>query len=517
MYDTIIIGSGFGGSLIADVLVRAGERVVMIERGDWVPRDERNWGPDGAGLLTPFFSTETPYEVQGEHGRRITGAFTCVGGPSVFYGGASLRLRECDFEPSPGITGDSGARWPFGYDELEPFYTMAEQILDVAGETGKDPTEPPRSAPYPQRAMPLTETSGLVARAAEELGLRPFSLPLAINYGDGAGRTQCVACSTCDGFACAIGAKNDLAVAVIPRLLRLGLELRERTVAVRLVERNRRVVGVECIDARTGALEMVRGKRIVLSAGAMASPHLLLASGLDALNPGGHIIGRYLLRHHNGLVLGVFRDPPGRPERFHKQVAIHDYYGGHPHVAWPPGKLGGLQQLSTPAPSIVRAYVPGGLHYPLMPVLRRVTGLLVLTEDQPSYDNHLWVERGRRDRFGLPQLVVRHRYSPRDIAASRALAREARRILGQAGARLFWMHHLPSFSHAVGTVRAGVDSRTSALDAYCRFRGIDNLYVVDGSFMPSSGGVNPSLTIAANALRVGFHLAGASPPAVHSP
>jgi choline dehydrogenase-like flavoprotein len=510
-YDTIIIGSGFGGSLIADVLVRAGERVLMVERGGWVPRDERNWGPDGAGLLTPYYSRETPYEVEGPHRKVVAGSFNCVGGPSVFYGGASLRLRESDFEPNPEIAGDSGAAWPIRYQELEPYYTLAERILDVAGTAGVDPTEPPRSASYPQPAPPFTETAALIARTAAELDLHPFSLPLAINYGTAANRATCVACATCDGFACAIGAKNDLATTVIPELIELGMELRVRTVAVRLIARRRRIVAVRCVDAETGETMELAATRVILAAGALGSPHLILASGLDGLSTAGHTIGRFLLRHRNELVLGLFPSPPGKPERFHKQVAIHDFYDGHRDIPWPRGRLGALQQLSTPTSSIVRAYVGRGLQHGVTPLLRRTTGMLVLAEDQPGYDNHVRLDATRRDRFGLPQLIVRHRYSPRDIVAARALAHQAKRILRRAGARLFFMHHLPSFSHAVGTVRFGTDERTSALDANCRLRGLDNLYVVDGSFMPSAGGVNPSLTIAANALRVGTHLVGRTP------
>jgi choline dehydrogenase-like flavoprotein len=510
-YDTIIIGSGFGGSLIADVLVRAGERVLMIERGSWVPRDERNWGPDGAGLLTAHYSRETPYEVEGPHRRVMAGSFNCVGGPSVFYGGASLRLRESDFAPNREIVGDSGAAWPINYQELEPFYTLAERILDVAGSAGVDPTEPPRSASYPQAAPPFTETAALIAGTATELDLHPFSLPLAINYGAAAHRATCVACATCDGFACAIGAKNDLATTVIPELIELGMELRVRTVAVQLVERRSRIVAVRCVDADSGRTMEVAGHRVILAAGALGSPHLLLGSALDRVNPAGHTIGRFLLRHRNELVLGIFPTPPGRPERFHKQVAIHDFYDGHRDIPWPRGRLGGLQQFSTPTSSIVRAYVGRGVQHGVMPVLRRTTGMLVLAEDQPSYDNHVRLDATRRDRFGLPQLIIRHRYSARDVAAARALAHQAKRILRRAGARLFFMHHLPSFSHAVGTVRFGADERTSPLDANCRFRGLENLYVVDGSFMPRAGGVNPSLTIAANALRVGSHLVGRIP------
>jgi choline dehydrogenase-like flavoprotein len=130
-----------------------------------------------------------------------------------------------------------------------------------------------------------------------------------------------------------------------------------------------------------------------------------------------------------------------------------------------------------------------------------------MAEDQPRYDNHVAIDLSRTDRFGLPQLTVTHYYSERDVAACNALIKKAREILRQAGALFCYVHHIKTFSHAVGTVRMGKDPTTSALDEFCRFRGVDNLYVVDGSFMPTSAGLNPSLTISANALRVGEHIA----------
>jgi choline dehydrogenase-like flavoprotein len=133
----------------------------------------------------------------------------------------------------------------------------------------------------------------------------------------------------------------------------------------------------------------------------------------------------------------------------------------------------------------------------------RITGLLVMAEDQPQVENGLGLDASRRDELGLARLVVRHRHTRRDRMARSALARQAARILRAAGALFCYTHEIKTFSHAAGTVRFGDDPRTAPLDRDCRFRGVENLFVVDASFMPTGGGINPSLTIAANALRVG--------------
>lgn len=505
VFDAVIVGSGFGGSFIAHTLVRAGLDVLMLERGGWVERGPHNWAQDASVDLTPFYSTETPYRVLAGGNSDIMGAYSCVGGPSVFYGGVSMRFRDADFEADPDIVGDSKAAWPFGYTELEPYYERAERLLGVAGEAGEDPTEPPRSGPYPGRFNGLSGTSRRIGEAARSLGLRPFRMPLAINYHADDGRPACVACTTCDTFACAIGAKNDLATCILPELIERGLELRPNTVVSRLEVEGGRITSVLCHDKTTDERRRYRGKLVFLCAGAIGSPHLLLASGLADTNPGGDTIGRYLMRHCNAIVFGFFLRHPNRPEEFHKQLGVHDFYFGHPEVRSPPGKLGSMQQLQSPPVGLVKAILPWPVGQVLAPAVRRLTGLLVMAEDMPQYENRVALDPTAQDRYGLPQLTITHHYTPRDLAACRALVGQAKRVLRAAGGLFSYVHDIQTFSHAVGAVRMGEDPATSALDPYCRFRGVENLYVVDGSFMPTSAGLNPSLTIAANALRVGDH------------
>lgn len=501
-YDAIVIGSGFGGSMVARSLVLAGYRVLQLERGGWVTRGPQNWDSGSTVELSPHYSFKSPYRVLSGGHQKAMGSVWAVGGSSVFYGAVSLRFRERDFHPAAAITGSSKACWPYDYAALEPFYTRAEAILNVAGEAGTDPTEPRRSCDFPARLNSLSPVSEMIGNAARQMGLRPFRLPLAINY-DNSERSECIACATCDTFACAIEAKNDIATHVLQGLIQRGLELRDQVVVTRLAHRKGRITAVHCFDRRTGESFRKTARLVVLSAGALGSPHLLLASDLAGRNPGGHTIGRYLMRHCSAIAFGYFRNLPNGGLDFHKQLGIHDLYFGHPSVKRPAGKLGSIQQLQTPPVGLVQARLPGPLGRLLTPAVRRATGLLVMAEDQPRYENRLTVDHGRPDRFGLPQLVIRFRHSQRDRWARRALVATSKRILREAGASLCYVHRIRTFSHAVGTVRMGDDPRESALDEYCRFRGVENLFVVDGSFMPTSAGLNPSLTIAANALRAG--------------
>jgi choline dehydrogenase-like flavoprotein len=511
-WDAIVVGSGFGGAMAAHALVNAGQRVLMLERGGWVARGPENWGARGAGLVTPHYTMESPYDVTAGQRRYRAGSWQCVGGQSVFYGGASYRFRECDFEPDADVVGDSGAEWPFRYADVEPFYARAERLLGVAGETGDDDTEPPRSTPYRQRPVPLSGPAQAIADAARRLGLTPSRIPLAISYEAREDRRACVRCGSCDGYACPAEAKNDLATAIIPGLLRQGMTLRPNTVCVRLVRDGARIAAVECVDRVTRERTRLTARCVVLAAGALATPHLLLASNLAGVNPAGGAVGRYLTRHRNAVAFGVYARRPNPERAFDKQVAIMDFYLGDPEAMGLRGRLGSIQQM-TPPLGLVRAYVSPVVRGPAALLVSHSSGLLVIAEDQPRRENGVVVNWSATDRFGMPRLAVRHAYTARDEAAALVLVGHARRVLRETGALFTWVHAIETFSHALGTVRMGPDADTAPLDATGRYRGLDNLYVVDGSALPRSAGVNPSLTIAANALRVGAHLAQSVPPA----
>ena len=507
IWDAVIVGSGFGGAMIAHRLVAAGARVLMIERGDWVPRGDAAWLPEASLELTKSYAKDIPYRCDRNGHGPIIGGYACVGGPSVYYGCVSFRFRERDFVGDPDVIADSHAAWPFSYDDLEPFYGEAEALLGIAGDDSADPTAPRRSIPYPFAPAPLAPITEHVAQHAQALGLSPFHLPLAINHTATATRRACIACRTCDTYACAIEAKNDVATMMIAPLVARGLTLRTRTVAHHFEHADGRVTKLHVIDRDTNTHEAIEAHRFILAAGALGSPHLLLASHLE--HPA---LGRYLMRHDNAMVFGFYPRRPDPAHRFHKQIAIHDYYFGDRDSDDVPDltKLGGIQQMMTPPKELVRAHLPRGTKTLIGALTEQLTGLLCIAEDQPRAVNGVTVDWDVRDVYGLPQLVIDHSYSERDRRANTALVRRARRLLESTGALFSHVHRVKTFSHAVGTVRMGIDASTSPLDENCRFRGISNLWVTDGSALPMSAGVNPSLTIAANALRAANVIARSS-------
>jgi choline dehydrogenase-like flavoprotein len=252
----------------------------------------------------------------------------------------------------------------------------------------------------------------------------------------------------------------------------------------------------------TGEREAIAARHVIVAAGALGTAHLVLASRLDERSPARAAVGRYLMRHANAMLFGFYGEPPDPERRYHKQIGIHDWYFGDPGGDVDDGltKLGGVQQMMTPPVELVRAHLPGPLRL-LARLTEHLTGFLCIAEDQPQAGNGCSVDWSVRDRYGLPQLVIDHRYSRRDREASRALVRRARRVLDRTGCAFAYTHRVKTFSHAVGTLRMGRDPASAPLDEVCRFRGVANLWVTDGSALPMSAGVNPSLTIAANALR----------------
>ncbi|MET0619219.1 MAG: GMC family oxidoreductase [Thermoanaerobaculia bacterium] len=487
-YDAVIVGSGFGGAFTALPLVEAGLRVLLIERGRPAARDAGDWDPRRI-LIEPRYRSDSPVGVRQYGARQPTEHYPneLLGGNSVLYGGASLRLRSTDF-----------GGWPCSYDDLEPHYLRAEQLLEVHGSAGADPGEPSRSGPYPRAPIEPTAPAGRIRVAAGRLGLRPFPLPMAINFRDPT-RPVCVLCNTCDGYPCRIEAKNDLASTVLRRARNLGLEVRTGVVAARLVRRESRVERLTCVDAVSGAALEFAAERFVVAAGALHSPALLLRSGLAEASPGGRWIGRRLMRHCSAVIAGFF---PGRtnPEGvFHKQLCVSDFYEdlrGELGTA-----TGTIQDVYTPAAVVVRQRAPAGLGTFAAWLSSRMQNLLCIAEDDPRPENAVSLT-AERDRYGLEHARIDHEYTAADYRRRDYLAGHARRVLKAAGAWATRIHAIDTFSHGVGSVGMAESPEAGALDPECRVWGLSNLWVTDGSCFPTSGGVNPSLTIAANALRV---------------
>lgn len=510
--EFLIIGSGFGGAFAAYTLAKAGRDVIVVERGRWVVRDESCWDEVRLHLENPMYRGHTSVLINQKEGRLDEyWPDDTVGGMSTFYGAAAFRMREEDFYGAPvdgASAKDASTQWPVAYRDLAPYYDEAEKLQFVAGKMGDDITEPSRSMDFPQPPPPLSRPSQKIYNASKKLGLHPFHIPMAINFRGDCGKGKCVQCHTCDHYLCKVEAKNDLAVVVLPEAMSAGAVVLDNTRAVKINLSRGKAVSAQMVDQDTGNRFEIKAKYIILACGSLGSPHLLLSSGIDRETASGELIGRFLMRHANGVVSGISPKKINPENVFHKQVAIADYYFGDPEKKKKPsGNWGLIQEIHTPGKGVMKANVPLGLKNIAAFMSDFLLNLLCIAEDIPQYSNRVYIDISTKDKFGMPALRVHHRYAHRDIEARSALYGVAKRILFAATALPVYCFHIDTFSHAIGTCRFGTNSSSSVLDPECRIWGIQNLFVLDGSFMPSGGSVNPSLTIAANSLRVAKILA----------
>jgi choline dehydrogenase-like flavoprotein len=324
---------------------------------------------------------------------------------------------------------------------------------------------------------------------------------MAINFSGKYGENKCILCSTCDHYLCKIKAKNDLSVVILPAAEKMGAHILSETRALKINCVKNKVTSVDLIDQKTGAKFSVKCDNIILSGGALYSPYLLLASGIDKIT-NNDSIGRYLMRHTNGVVAGVFPTKSNPEKILQKQIGIPDYYHGDPEGKdQPKGPWGMIQDVSSIGKGVIKANSPLGLKNIAAFVSDYLINLLCIAEDTPQYTNRVYADFSKQDKYGSPLIKVYHRYSERDKIARMALYSKAKMILRKAGALFFYTMPIETFSHGLGSCRMGKDPSNSVVDANCKVHGMDNLYVIDGSVMPSGGSVNPSLTIAAMALK----------------
>jgi len=506
-YDVIVIGTGAGGGTLAWKLAPTGRRILLLERGDFVPRERENWEAQAAVSDARYHAPETWYDRDGRAFR--PGTHYNVGGNTKFYGAALFRLREADFGELKHAGGASPA-WPLPYADFEPFYTEAERLYRVHGARGEDPTEPWASAPYPH---PAVSHEPRLQRLHDDLvraGRRPFHVPVGVLLDEADPlASRCIRCGTCDAFPCLVEAKSDADVLCVrPALRHPNVSLRTRTAVTRLLTdaAGRRVT--EVVAERDGVEERFRADVVVVACGAINSAALLLRSASDrhpdGLANGSGVVGRHYMCHTNTMLVALAREP--NPTRFHKTFALTDFYFGDEAFPWP---MGSVQMMGKLHAEILAEGAPPGTPKRLLAAMaRRGLPFWLTSEDLPDPDN--------RVRLGAGGRVELH-YRPNNLEGHEQLKARVKALLASApGAvrRVLPSHlyvggriPLAGVAHQCGTVRFGRDPRTSALDPDCRAHEVDNLYVVDGSFFPSSAAVNPALTIAANALRVGAHLA----------
>ena len=513
-FDVIIIGTGAGGGTLLHQLVNSGKRILVLERGDFVPREADNWSARAVNVEGRYNTKEVWRDGSGRKLHPHTNYY--VGGNTKFFGAALFRMRREDFGELRHVDGVSPA-WPVTYDDLEPYYTRAEQLYQVHGNRGEDPTEPGASAPYPHPALPHEPRIQQLADDFARLGLHPLHVPLGVMRDEANVRkSRCIRCGTCDGFPCLLNAKSDAQVCCVePALEQPNVTLMTRAFVKRLSTSasGRQVTGVHV--ARGASEEVFTGDVVVVSCGAINSAALLLRSASDqhprGLANSSDVVGRHYMGHINSILMAVSKCP--NPTVFQKTLAVNDFYFGTTKFRFPMGhisfvgKLDGVT-LSAGAPAIA----PG---FTLDLMARHSLEFWLTSEDLPDPDNRVTLDRdGNIVLSYTPNNGEAHRMLR---AALESYMKEQTRCpahghechQGLFARNLFVGEQIPlaGVAHQNGTVRFGLDPRTSALDRDCRAHDVDNLYVVDGSFFPSSSAVNPALTIMANAIRVGEHIA----------
>jgi choline dehydrogenase-like flavoprotein len=505
-YDVIVIGSGAGGGTLVRRLAPSGKRILLLERGGWLRREPQNWLAHEVFVDNRYVSPDTWYDAAGNAFQPQVHYF--VGGATKLYGAALYRLRKEDFGELRHRDGVSPA-WPVSYEEMEPYYTEAERLYRVHGARGEDPTEPPASAPYP---FPAVSHEPRIQQLSDDLaaaGLHPFHAPCGVMLDEhDMPNSACVRCPTCDGFPCLVHAKSDAEVlGVRPALQHPNVTLLTDAVAVRL-ETNAAGTAVTGVAVEhDGVRETYTGDLVVVSCGAANSAKLLLASATDkhprGLANGSDQVGRNYMFHASQAVLALSKQP--NPTVFQKTLGVNDFYFSGPDVDYP---LGNIQMVGKSSAEMYRGEKP--LQTKLAPqwtldkVAEHAIDFWLSTEDLPMPENRVTL---RAD--GSIALA----YTPTNDEPKRRLLHELKSMLGRLG-----MHHehlLPrhaylkndipvaGVAHQAGTCRFGRDPATSVLDVDCRAHAVDNLYVVDTSFFPSIGAVNPALTAMANAVRVG--------------
>lgn len=507
-FDVVIIGSGAGGGTLARHLAASGMKILVLERGDWLPQEPQNWDAEEVFQKNRYVSKDTWFD---KHGKPFQpGSHYFVGGATKMYGAAHFRLRQQDFEQLHHFDGISPA-WPLRYSDFEPYYQRAEEMYHVHGQRGEDPTEPPCSGPYPHPPVAHEPRIQQLVDDLHRAGLHPFHAPTGVMLDEAnMPFSRCRKCNCCDGFPCLVHAKSDAEVlGMRPALAAPNVSLLTRAHVQQLVtDGSGRTVQAVKLE-RDGEPMTVRGDVVVVSCGAANSARLLLMSANDkhprGLANGSDQVGRNYMYHNSKAMVALSHEP--NTTVFQKTITINDWYLGDADFDYP---MGNIQMTGKTNGDIMKGYAP--LETFLMPgwsmdkIAEHALDFWISSEDLPDADNRVTID-------GQGQIHLA--YTPNNQTAAKRLYGRLTGMLDQ----LYLKNHLverqfyiksemtiAAVGHQAGTCRFGTDPATSVLDLNCKAHELDNLYVVDTSFMPTIGAVNPSLTAIANALRVGDHL-----------
>lgn len=556
VYDAIIIGTGAGGGTLALHLAQAGKKILVLERGTFLPQEKLNWDTSAVFLDNRYHTREVWQDKEGKDLHPQQAYF--VGGQTKVYGAALFRMRAEDFGVIQHKGGISPA-WPISYADLEPYYTRAEELFDVHGDLGTappvpggygssfDPTEPYHSKPYPYPAFANEPRMQSIEDSVRRLGVNTFPIPLGLklNAADPLA-SKCIRCDTCDGYPCLVHAKSDSDINCIRQIMHLpNVTLMTGALVTRLVTNaaGTSVSGVEC--AVQQRVETFSAGFVCVCAGAINSAVLLLRSANDK-HPNGLAnssdqVGRNFMYHQADALLALSTERNN--DSYTKTWGTNDFYLRDTDERYP-FPLGQVQPVGSFHHEMMKGDAP-----PLTPgfvldeMKQHAVPWWLTTEDLPDPENRVTIhnvtpgaapvtaaapglsgahgsgDTGITNESAMAQIAPPHQirlsYTPNNVESFNRLKDRWVDVLKRAGhadahipLHAYFKKRIPleGVGHQNGTCRMGADPRTSVLDSNCKAHDLDNLYVVDASCFVSSSAVNPSLTIIANAIRVADHL-----------
>ncbi len=506
-YDIIIIGTGAGGSTIAYKLAKTGKRILIIERGGFLPKEKENWDP-----IAVAEGRYRPDEKWLDKNDEEFSPYThyCVGGNTKMYGAALLRMRESDFNEVKHYGGTS-PEWPLKYNDFESYYSKAEKLYNVHGTRGFDPYEAESSKDYPYPALSYEPRMKDISDKLAAKGLHPSPIPIGISLPEDKKKIKDkVNLSLFDGYPDPTESKSDAHTVALKKALKksnVTLKTNQTVVWLDVSEDSKSINSVLCVNEE-GKEVSYKGVTIILACGAINSAKLLLNSKSkkfpNGLANSSGLVGRHLMMHNNGTVVAVSKKP--NPSEFQKAFLIPDFYHNADDSELP---LGTIQLMGKTDPVTLAdelKQINPDKVFDVDDVSKHSIDFFITAEDLPDHNNRVTVTEE-----GQIKLI----YNQNNLEAYQRLRKKLIDLLDHIdceegyckdNAYVGFKLGISGVSHQNGTCRFGTDPKTSVLDINCKAHDLDNLYVVDSSFFPSSSAVNPSLTIIANALRVGEHI-----------
>lgn len=539
-FDVLVIGSGAGGAPIADLFTRHGKKVLVIEAGanhfDNLDQKDRlvaryandEVGMSSRGLIhTQSYVEPRTFRKNASAGERtfvgdVNGLPKTLGGGTVHADLKMPRFMRDDFhlgtllKDDPLAAGAAFADWPVDYDRLEPFYAYVEKALGIQGARGSDPFASPMSTEYPMPPGAKMYVAERIEGGAKKLGYTVFPYPAAVNSRTYDGRPACVDCGFCSGFGCPSNAKGSTAVTMLRRALLTGrCQIHTETKVVKLLvnDAKTRIDGVECLGP-DGKPVRFTASQYVLAASPIEDARIALLSGVSNAND---MIGRCLTFHYQTIAIGIFEE---RVHGHRGKAVSHGFsdFRGKPRD--PNKPLGGIVEISGGSGPVEEASFYARILKQLSPRFDgmrfkrlmqqspgrdRITALVMQAEDAPQTKNRVDLDPAVKDLDGVPAARITFENHPFELRASEVYGPKLLALLGASGAKYGFIapaDEIATSAHVMGTLRMGVDPKTSVCNPDGRFHAVENLWASDGALFPTSSGFNPTHTIVALACHV---------------